>query len=114
MVYIENGRVLEFRPWSIERILEIFTGIWFVLVTFFKTLMTPFMSNDGVSGSSDRRRGGWSSGGGGGGGGGGYGPGGGGGRGDSGGFNQGLWPNRRIGRVNTSTSCNMPGGGCGL
>ncbi|XP_067639576.1 uncharacterized protein [Eurosta solidaginis] len=34
MVYIDrDGRVLEQRPWSIERVLEMFTGIWFVIVT---------------------------------------------------------------------------------
>ncbi|XP_067639577.1 glycine-rich selenoprotein-like isoform X4 [Eurosta solidaginis] len=113
MVYIDrDGRVLEQRPWSIERVLEMFTGIWFVIVTFFKTLMAPFMTRDGQSGNSNSRRGGWGSGGGGGGGGG-YGPGGGGGRGGGGGgFNQGLRPNRRIGRVvNTSMDCNIPGGG---
>ncbi|XP_053947571.1 glycine-rich selenoprotein-like [Anastrepha obliqua] len=111
MVYIDrDGRVLERRPWSIARVLEIFTGVWFVVVTFFRTLMAPFMNNDNNSGSSGNRRGGWGSGGGGGGGpgGGGGGRGGGGG----GGFNEGLRPNRRIGRVvNTSMDCNIPGGG---
>uniref|UniRef100_A0A0A1X1U8 Glycine-rich selenoprotein n=1 Tax=Zeugodacus cucurbitae TaxID=28588 RepID=A0A0A1X1U8_ZEUCU len=108
MVYIDrDGRILERRPWSVARVLEIFTGIWFVTVTFFRTLMAPFMNNDNPS--NNTRRSGWSSGGGGG-------PGGGGGRGGGsgggGGFNQGLRPNRRIGRVvNTSMDCNIPGGG---
>ncbi|XP_036347736.1 glycine-rich selenoprotein-like [Rhagoletis pomonella] len=109
MVYIDrDGRVLERRPWSVARVLEIFISLWFVVVAFFKTLMAPFMNNDNQNGSSNNRRGGWGSGGGGG-------PGGGGGRGGGsggGGFNQGLRPNRRIGRVvNTSMDCNIPGGG---
>ncbi|XP_004529518.1 glycine-rich selenoprotein-like [Ceratitis capitata] len=113
MVYIDrDGRVVERRPWSIARVLEIFTSIWFVTVTFFKTLMAPFMNNDNQSGSSNTRRGGWGSGGGGGGPYGGGGGGGSGGSGGGGGFNQGLRPNRRIGRVvNTSMDCNIPGGG---
>jgi len=100
MVYIDrNGRVLEKRPWDIARVLGIFTGIWFVVVQFFMTLLAPFQGqNNGSSSRSDSRRGGWGPGGGGGGGGNGR-PGGGG-------------PNRRIGRVvNTSMDCNIPGGG---
>lgn len=68
--------------------------------------MAPFMNNDNPGSNTRPSR--WGTGGGGGpGGGGGGGRGGGG-----GGFNQGLRPNRRIGRVvNTSMDCNIPGGG---
>ncbi|XP_039962077.1 glycine-rich selenoprotein-like [Bactrocera neohumeralis] len=109
MVYIDrDGRVLERRPWSVARVLEICTSIWFVTVTFFRTLMAPFMNNDNPRSNTRPSR--WGTGGGGGGPGGGGGGGRGGGNG--GGFNQGLRPNRRIGRVvNTSMDCNIPGGG---
>ncbi|XP_065364151.1 glycine-rich selenoprotein-like [Calliphora vicina] len=101
MVYIDrNGRVLEKRPWDLNRIKEIFTALWVVVLHFFTTLFAPFKTekragNNGSGGS-------WGSGGGGGGGGSG---------GGSSGGNGGLRPNRRIGRIANSMDCNIPGGG---
>ncbi|XP_005186049.1 glycine-rich selenoprotein-like [Musca domestica] len=107
MVYIDrNGRVLEKRPWDMARVMEIFTGLWLIVIQFFRTLIAPF--NVENRGSNGNRRGGgssWGSGSGYGGGGGGGGSGGG-----SGG-NGGLRPNRRIGRITNSMDCNIPGGG---
>ncbi|XP_075154505.1 glycine-rich selenoprotein-like [Haematobia irritans] len=100
MVYIDrNGRVLEKRPWDMARIMEIFTGLWLVVVQFFQTLIAPFCQEN--RGGNRRGTSGWGSGSGSGGGGGGGG----------GGGNGGLRPNRRIGRVTNSMDCNIPGGG---
>ncbi|KAL9880343.1 glycine-rich selenoprotein-like [Glossina fuscipes] len=94
MVYIDrNGRVCESRPWDLSRIIDIFTGLWFVIVHYFQTLVAPFVPRR----DSVRRNTGWGSGGGGGGGG--------------GGGNGGLRPNRRIGRITNTMDCNIPGGG---
>ncbi|XP_004529515.1 glycine-rich selenoprotein-like [Ceratitis capitata] len=113
MVYVDrDGSVLQRRPWSVARVLEIFTGLWFILITFFRALISPFMKDDHSSSSgSNSRRGGW----GGGGGGGGFGGGGGGGNGGGGGGGGGgFGPNRRIGRIN-NTSMDAPSCGscCG-
>lgn len=110
MVYIDrNGRVLDKRPWNMDRIKGIFIGLWLLLLQFFTTLIAPFRTES--RGSDDNSRGSsWSAGGGGGGGYGGGGSGGGGSGG--GGGNGGFGPNRRIGRITNSMDVNVPGGGC--
>ncbi|TMW39737.1 hypothetical protein DOY81_015183, partial [Sarcophaga bullata] len=99
-----DGRVLEKRPWDLNRVIEIFTGLWVIIVHFFTTLFAPFKQEN--RGGGNRRGDSWGSGSGYGGGGGG-----GGGRGGGSGSNGGLRPNRRIGRITNSMDCNIPGGG---
>lgn len=115
MVYIDrDGSVLQCRPWSVSRVLEIFTTLWFISVTFFRGLISPFVKDEQSSSGGNNRRGGWGGGFGGGGGGGG-GSGGGGGGGNSGGGGGGNFgPNRRIGRIN-NRSMDVPSCGscCG-
>ncbi|XP_034480886.1 glycine-rich selenoprotein [Drosophila innubila] len=109
MVYIDrNGRIWEKRPWDWQRVVEIFVGLWYIILQFFQTLLAPFNGGNGHNRDNrNSRSSGWGSGGGGGGGGGSGGGGGGGGG--------GLRPNRRIGRIQqqdpvNGSACSMGGG----
>ncbi|KAK9679300.1 Selenoprotein SelK-SelG [Popillia japonica] len=90
MVYVQNGRVLDERPFSLRRIADFFWGIVLFVIYFFKTLFrfdTGSGTSDGYSRPGGR----------------GNGPGGGPGRGPRG--------PRTLGRVTTIQDCSMPGGG---
>ncbi|GJQ87125.1 hypothetical protein Trydic_g23974 [Trypoxylus dichotomus] len=93
MVYVQNGRVLQEKPFGLKTITDFFWGIILFVIYFFRTLL-------GLESGRNNDNGGYRPGGRGGGpGGGGGGPGG------------GPRRPRTIGRVTTIQDCSMPGGG---
>ncbi|KAG7211452.1 hypothetical protein KM043_010735 [Ampulex compressa] len=84
MVYITNdGNVLQTEPWGLKRIFGIFSGVIYMVVMFFRTLVNPSMSGRANDNSRDFRPG--------------SGP---------------PRPPRRLGRPNTGPTVNIPFGGC--
>lgn len=58
MVYISNdGNVLESTPWSLKRVYQFFTGIIYMVIMFFRTLVNPDMNKHGSEYTRDYRPG---------------------------------------------------------
>nr|XP_031826571.1 selenoprotein K-like [Nomia melanderi] len=58
MVYISNdGQVLDSTPWSLKRLFGFFSGIIYMIVMFFKTMINPNTSSYGSSHTRDFRPG---------------------------------------------------------
>ncbi|XP_015434524.1 PREDICTED: selenoprotein K-like [Dufourea novaeangliae] len=84
MAYISGGEVLDSTPWNLKRIFGIFTGIIYMIIMFFKTMINPDMNKYGSGYTRDYRPG--------------SGP--------------PRPPTRRLGRPNTGDNMNIPFGGC--
>ncbi|XP_076248471.1 selenoprotein K [Calliopsis andreniformis] len=85
MVYIsDDGSVLNDTPWSLKRVFGFFTGIIYMIIMFFKTLVNPDMNKHGSGYTRDYRPG----------------------------FGPPRPPTRRLGRPNMGDTMHIPFGGC--
>ncbi|XP_076669203.1 selenoprotein K [Andrena cerasifolii] len=85
MVYVSgDGTILDTPPWNLKRVGKVFTGIIFMIIMFFRTMLNPNLNKYGSDYTRDYRPG--------------SGP--------------PRPPMRRLGRPNTGDTINVPFGGC--